>query len=294
MDDITFNGMRGASGARGGGGGVTFNGTSYQSGVINFSYTGAVQSFTAESNITVKLEAWGAAGGRTGTGGSQVSNGGYASGVFTIPAGTIVYIFVGEAGGSFTYGGTTHSTAKNLLGGWNGGGGIYQSAADMAMGGGATDFCLVDGIMNTGSYRYTRPSASYLSRFLVAGGASGTANWQPNAGPGGGTNGGGTGGGSQTGTTSQAGQYDSPGFGYGGTAQGYSGGGAGGGGGWYGGQGTGRGNWGSGSGGGSGYVLTSSSHKPAGYSVSSAFYATSPVLTSGVNSGNGLAKLTFV
>ncbi|MCV6629961.1 MAG: glycine-rich protein, partial [Flavobacteriaceae bacterium] len=232
--------------------------------IYNFAYTGGVQTFTVPANGKYRLEAWGAQGG---TGESYtVSKGGYAKGEVYLTAGTTIYIYVGGQGNYMTYGGSSHSTAVSRNGGWNGGGGVYNSRASFGTGGGATDFCLTSSAMSLNDYAYKRTTASYLSRILVAGGAGGNGNWVTRDISGGGE----TGIGNEPGRQSSAGANGA--FGFGGKGAGGSGGGSGGGGGWYGGgMSIGGGNNG---GGGSSYVLTAASYKPSGYTPDASYHMT--------------------
>ena len=269
--------------------------------VTTFNYTGSVQSFTAPYSATYKLECWGAQGG---TGESfGISNGGYVSGTLTLAAGTTLSIYVGGKGNYFTYGSNTHSYAVNTNGGWNGGGGVTNSAASHGTGGGATDICLTESAVSLSNYAYTRTSASYLSRIIVAGGGGGNGFYNPTVHAGGGVNGIGEIPGTQT--LGGIGGTSSGQFGYGGNGAGCSGGGSGGGGGWYGGGG-GKGDEGKG-GGGSSFVLTSSSSIPSGYTPGSSYYmnsasniagnASMPNPSGGTmtgRSGNGIAVITFL
>ena len=217
----------------------------YNGSVMNFDYTGSVQTATLAPG-TYKLECWGAQGG---TYSSYIGGyGGYSKGTITLTEATTVYISVGGAGSS-------SSTAA----GFNGGGTGISSGRG---GGGATDVRIGQN--------------SLYSRVIVAGGGGGAGVTSANANPcgcGGGEYGGDgyyndttgsytigqnrcggsasqTAGGKTWSTSTQAT------FGQGGNASGYSCGG--GGGGWYGGGGAydsdsdSDGRWG---GGGSGYDL---------------------------------------
>jgi hypothetical protein len=286
--------------------GRKFGGPSFIPFSQNFDYTGNVQTLVVPYTGKYKLEAWGAQGG---TGESYtISRGGYASGELNLTAGQTIYVFVGSQGEYMTYGGSTHSTAVSRNGGWNGGGGNFNSAASFGTGGGATDFALTTSSMTLTDYSYRRTEASYLSRILVAGGGGGNGNWQTGVYAGGGASGIGSYPGTQTsgGTGhSGAGTVTSGYFGYGGRGNGSSGGGNGGGGGWYGGgAGVGGSN---GGGGGSGYVLTSSSNKPSGYTPTSNFWMNNESLIDGNSiipnpsggtmtgkSGNGYARITRI
>lgn len=236
----------------------------YNGSVMNFDYTGSVQTATLAPG-TYKLECWGAQGG---TYSSYIGGyGGYSKGTITLTEATTVYISVGGAGSS-------SSTAA----GFNGGGTGISSGRG---GGGATDVRIGQN--------------SLYSRVIVAGGGGGAGVTSANANPcgcGGGEYGGDGyyndttgsytigqnrcgGSASQTagGITWSTGTQAT--FGQGGNASGYSCGG--GGGGWYGGGGAydndsdSDGRWG---GGGSGYVYTSSTAKnyPNGCLLNSTHY----------------------
>lgn len=238
----------------------------YNGSVMNFNYTGSVQSKTLKPG-TYTIECW---GGQGGTYSSYIGGyGGYSKGTITLTEATTVYISVGGAGSS-------SSTAA----GFNGGGTGISSGRG---GGGATDVRIGQN--------------SLYSRVIVAGGGGGAGVTSANANPcgcGGGEYGGD---GYYNDTTGSytAGQHRSGGsasqtaggitwstgtqatFGQGGNASGYSCGG--GGGGWYGGGGAydsdsdSDGRWG---GGGSGYVYTSSTAKnyPNGCLLNSTHYLT--------------------
>lgn len=238
----------------------------YNGSVMNFDYTGSVQSKTLKPG-TYTIECW---GGQGGTYSSYIGGyGGYSKGTITLTEATTVYISVGGAGSS-------SSTAA----GFNGGGTGISSGRG---GGGATDVRIGQN--------------SLYSRVIVAGGGGGAGVTSANANPcgcGGGEYGGDgyyndttgsytigqnrsggsasqTAGGKSWSTRTQAT------FGQGGNASGYSCGG--GGGGWYGGGGAydsdsdSDGRWG---GGGSGYVYTSSTAKnyPNGCLLNSTHYLT--------------------
>lgn len=238
----------------------------YNGSVMNFDYTGSVQTATLAPG-TYKLECWGGQGGTYS--GCIGGYGGYSKGTITLTKTTTVYISVGGAGSS-------SSTAA----GFNGGGTGISSGRG---GGGATDVRIGQN--------------SLYSRVIVAGGGGGAGVTSANANPcgcGGGEYGGDgyynnttgsyttgqnrsggsasqTAGGKTWSTSTQAT------FGQGGNASGYSCGG--GGGGWYGGGGAydndsdSDGRWG---GGGSGYVYTSSTAKnyPNGCLLNSTHYLT--------------------
>lgn len=261
--------------------------------ILNFDYTGAVQSITLPKG-TYKLECWGAQGGysssnsriEVGMGGK----GGYSVGTITLNQKTPIYIYAGGVGsisgngkadGGFPNGGS--SWASNTSEGAGGGGG----SSDIRIG---TD--------------------SLHARVIVAGGGGGGGEDNETGGYGGGETGGTSGSGTPGSQTAPSGY-----FGIGGHTS-YDGGG--GGGGWYGacpagGQTTpatsnSRDDT-SGSPGGSGYVYTSSTAKnyPNGCLVNSTHYLTnaktiagntsfpSPSGTSETgHSGNGYCRITVI
>lgn len=238
----------------------------YNGSVMNFDYTGSVQTATLAPG-TYKLECW---GGQGGSYNSYIGGyGGYSKGTITLTKATTVYISVGGAGSS-------SSTAA----GFNGGGTGISSGRG---GGGATDVRIGQN--------------SLYSRVIVAGGGGGAGVTSANANPcgcGGGEYGGdgyynNTTGSYTTGQNRSGGSASQTAggitwrtgtqatFGQGGNASGYPCGG--GGGGWYGGGGAydndsdSDGRWG---GGGSGYVYTSSTAKnyPNGCLLNSTHYLT--------------------
>lgn len=261
--------------------------------ILNFDYTGAVQSITLPKG-TYKLECWGAQGGYSSSNsGIEVGmggKGGYSVGTITLNQKTPIYIYAGGVGsisgngkadGGFPNGGS--SWASNTSEGAGGGGG----SSDIRIG---TD--------------------SLHARVIVAGGGGGGGEDNETGGYGGGETGGTSGSGTPGSQTAPSGY-----FGIGGHTS-YDGGG--GGGGWYGacpagGQTTpatsnSRDDT-SGSPGGSGYVYTSSTAKnyPNGCLVNSTHYLTnaktiagntsfpSPSGTSETgHSGNGYCRITVI
>lgn len=270
----------------------------YNGSVMNFDYTGSVQTATLAPG-TYKLECWGGQGG-TYSGYYIGGYGGYSKGTITLTKTTTVYVSVGGAGSS-------SSTAA----GFNGGGTGISSGRG---GGGATDVRIGQN--------------SLYSRVIVAGGGGGAGVTSANANPcgcGGGEYGGdgyynNTTGSYTTGQNRSGGSASQTAggitwstgtqatFGQGGNASGYSCGG--GGGGWYGGGGAydsdsdSDGRWG---GGGSGYVYTSSTAKnyPNGCLLNSTHYLTNAQTIAGDTSftsptgsaetghtGNGFCRIT--
>ena len=261
--------------------------------ILNFDYTGAVQSITLPKG-TYKLECWGAQGGYSSSNsGIEVGmggKGGYSVGTITLNQKTPIYIYAGGVGsisgngkadGGFPNGGS--SWASNTSEGAGGGGG----SSDIRIG---TD--------------------SLHARVIVAGGGGGGGEDNETGGYGGGETGGTSGSGTPGSQTAPSGY-----FGIGGHTS-YDGGG--GGGGWYGacpagGQTTpatsNSGDDTSGSPGGSGYVYTSSTAKnyPQGCLVNSTHYLTNAKTIAGNNSfisptgssetghsGNGYCRITVI
>lgn len=279
---------------------------SSNSDVIDFDYTGAVQSVTLNAG-TYTLECWGAQGGYRSSS-SYGGAGGYSIGTLSLSSKTTLYIYVGGSGNSVT----SANSSGYYPGGFNGGGYRYNYKG----GGGATDIRI--------------GSASLYARVIVAGGGGSDGSPNYSGGYAGGVSGtrgnfgcGSYGyGGSQTASYSSLSAINSQGttnsssncaagFGFGGfgcySSSGYGGAG---GGGWYGGQGTypdGSGDDDGGGGGGSGYVYTSSTAKnyPQGCLLNSSYYLTdaqtiagnqaftSPEGTSETgHSGNGFCRIT--
>ena len=270
--------------------------------VLDFVYTGDIQTVTIPENCRINLEVWGAQGG-----GAHGGRGGYAMGELTLIERTDLTIMVGGQGAG---------PAQAAPGGFNGGGrGGNHSASNLSGGGGgATDIRAISDTLN--------------HRIIVAGGGGGAgSNHGTNSsndagGAGGGLSGidgrsgaGASGptwsgfGGTQTtggNVGSTAGPLTQRGtFGVGGSNMDTRTGG-GGGGGWFGG---GAAPWG-GAGGGSGYVKTNTSHRPAGYTWGTgnntfsmvntqliAGSASMPNPTGGNmvgNAGNGFARITRI
>lgn len=203
--------------------------------VWDFDYTGSEQTWTTPTTGYYQLEVWGARG-KSGSG-ATYGRGGYSTGTKQIQNGTVLYVYVGGAGG-------VSSTNKA---GWNGGGTGGTTSPYGGGGGGATHIALDSGLLSTLSAHATDGRI-----FIVAGGGGGGGEGSCSGGSGGGTSGGSPGNGySGAGGTQTSGSA----FGKGGNVGGGLAGG--GGGGYYGGKGgrksDGGGNDGCG-GGGSGYI----------------------------------------
>lgn len=219
--------------------------------ILNFDYTGAVQSVTLPKG-TYKLECWGAQGGNRSQDSASATVtdsglGGYSIGILTLTQLTTCYIYVGGQGGMSSSTGNV-----KVEGGFNGGGfASHESTGEPGNGGGgATDVRIAQD--------------SLYARIIVAGGGGGSGEDNETGGYGGGETGGaGSGNTSLTQASQTSGGTNSFGFGLGGNT--YNGGA--GGGGWYGGASRysvssySTGSDSEGGGGGSGYVYTSSTAK---------------------------------
>lgn len=269
----------------------------YNGSVMNFDYTGSVQTATLTPG-RYKLECWGAQGGNGSSNGNSNINavgglGGYSVGTITLSKTQKVYIYSGGKGQTKSNTGS-YSTVN---GGFNGGGSNYTYGSG-GSGGGGSDIRI--------------GTDSLYARVIVAGGGSGTG-WTIKGAAGGGESGLSNYNSSSCGTQKNGGSTYTPGqsgtvtvgsFGIGGNGSGSSEGGSGGGGGWYGGGGAG---YTGGSGGGSGYVYTSTtaSNYPSGCLLNSSYYLTEAQTITGNqsfpsptgstetgHSGNGYVRIT--
>lgn len=267
--------------------------------ILNFDYTGAVQSVTLPKG-TYKLECWGAQGGNRSQDSASATVtgsglGGYSIGILTLTQLTTCYIYVGGQGGMSSSTGNV-----KVEGGFNGGGfASHESTGEPGNGGGgATDVRIAQD--------------SLYARIIVAGGGGGSGEDNETGGYGGGETGGaGSWNTSLTQASQTSGGTNSFGFGLGGNT--YNGGA--GGGGWYGGASRysvssySTGSDSEGGGGGSGYVYTSSTAKnyPSGCLLNSSYYLTdaqtiagntsftSPTGSSETgHSGNGYCRITVI
>lgn len=267
--------------------------------ILNFDYTGAVQSITLPKG-TYKLECWGAQGGNRSQDSASATVtgsglGGYSIGTLTLTQLTTCYIYVGGQGGMSSSTGNV-----KVEGGFNGGGfASHESTGEPGNGGGgATDVRIAQD--------------SLYARVIVAGGGGGSGEDNETGGYGGGETGGaGSGNTSLTQASQTSGGTNSFGFGLGGNT--YNGGA--GGGGWYGGASRysvssySTGSDSEGGGGGSGYVYTSSTAKnyPSGCLLNSSYYLSNAQTIAGNNSfasptgssetghsGNGYCRITVI
>lgn len=267
--------------------------------ILNFNYTGAVQSITLPKG-TYKLECWGAQGGNRSQDSASATVtgsglGGYSIGTLTLTQLTTCYIYVGGQGGMSSSTGNV-----KVEGGFNGGGfASHESTGEPGNGGGgATDVRIAQD--------------SLYARVIVAGGGGGSGEDDETGGYGGGETGGaGSGNTSLTQASQTSGGTNSFGFGLGGNT--YNGGA--GGGGWYGGASRysvssySTGSDSAGGGGGSGYVYTSSTAKnyPSGCLLNSSYYLSNAQTIAGNNSfasptgssetghsGNGYCRITVI
>lgn len=289
------------------------------SSVMNFDYTGSVQTTTLTPG-TYKLECWGAEGGignqSNGTYGNG-GKGGYSTGILNVSTNTTIYITVGGQG-------QNGILNTRTAGGFNGGGDGYgtNNSGVGGGGGGASDISLMSPVFSHSSYfiNNIRDTNSLLSRIIVAGGGGSAgydvSNNAANGGAGGGTTGQdglsnrvyhGTGGKQTTfgtgGSSEESNRYSVQAkFGCGASASNSTDVAPGGGGGWYGG-----GLHCDSAGGGSGYVYTptTASNYPSGCLLNSAYYLSNaqtiagnqsfPSPTGGTetgHSGNGYVRIT--
>ena len=267
--------------------------------ILNFNYTGAVQSITLPKGIYT-LECWGAQGGNRSQDSASATVtgsglGGYSIGTLTLTQLTTCYIYVGGQGGMSSSTGNV-----KVEGGFNGGGfASHESTGEPGNGGGgATDVRIAQD--------------SLYARIIVAGGGGGSGEDNETGGyDGGETGGAGSGNTSLTQASQTSGGTNSFGFGLGGNT--YNGGA--GGGGWYGGASRysvssySTGSDSEGGGGGSGYVYTSSTAKnyPSGCLLNSSYYLTDAQTIAGNtsfispsgssetgHSGNGYCRITVI
>lgn len=291
----------------------------YNGSVMNFDYTGSVQTATLTPG-RYKLECWGAQGGNSNQSNGTYGNGGkggYSTGILNVSTNTTIYITVGGQGQNGVLNTRT-------AGGFNGGGDGYgtHNFGVGGGGGGASDISLMSPVFSHSSYfiNNIRDTNSLLSRIIVAGGGGSAgydvSNNAANGGAGGGTTGQdglsnrvyhGTGGKQTTfgtgGSSEEPNRYSVQAkFGCGASASNSTDVAPGGGGGWYGG-----GLHCDSAGGGSGYVYTptTASNYPSGCLLNSAYYLSNaqtiagnqsfPSPTGGTetgHSGNGYVRIT--
>lgn len=291
----------------------------YNGSVMNFDYTGSVQTATLTPG-RYKLECWGAQGGNSNQSNGTYGNGGkggYSTGILNVSTNTTIYITVGGQGQNGVFNTRT-------AGGFNGGGDGYgtNGSGVGGGGGGASDISLMSPVFSHSSYfiNNIRDTNSLLSRIIVAGGGGSAgydvSNNAANGGAGGGTTGQdglsnrvyhGTGGKQTTfgtgGSSEQPNRYSVQAkFGCGASASNSTDVAPGGGGGWYGG-----GLHCDSAGGGSGYVYTptTASNYPSGCLLNSAYYLSNAQTIAGNqsfssptggtetgHSGNGYVRIT--
>lgn len=291
----------------------------YNGSVMNFDYTGSVQTATLTPGA-YKLECWGAQGGNSNQSNGTYGNGGkggYSTGILNVSTNTTIYITVGGQG-------QNGILNTRTAGGFNGGGDGYgtNNSGVGGGGGGTSDISLMSPVFSHSSYfiNNIRDTNSLLSRIIVAGGGGSAGydvrNNAANGGAGGGTTGQdglsnrvyhGTGGKQTTfgtgGSSEEPNRYSVQAkFGCGASASNSTDVAPGGGGGWYGG-----GLHCDSAGGGSGYVYTSAtaSNYPNGCLLNSSYYLSNAQTIAGDqsfpapsgstetgHSGNGHVKIT--
>ena len=147
----------------------------WERNVIDYDYTGNVQTFSSAKGGIYKLEAWGAQGGSySGTNGTFIGGyGAYATGFISMNAETTLYIVVGGAGT-----GNTLGTLGTTLGGYNGGGNgnVINEDVFSGSGGGASHIALVNGELKTLEYY-----KDYNGILLTAAGGSGAYGYNPSS-----------------------------------------------------------------------------------------------------------------
>lgn len=164
----------------------------YNGSVMNFDYTGSVQTATLAPG-TYKLECWGAQGGNSNQSNGTYGNGGkggYSTGILNVSTNTTIYITVGGQG-------QNGILNTRTAGGFNGGGDGYgtNNFGVGGGGGGASDISLMSPVFSHSSYfiNNIRDTNSLLSRIIVAGGGGSAgydvSNNAANGGAGGGTTG---------------------------------------------------------------------------------------------------------
>lgn len=226
----------------------------------SYAYNGGVQEFTVPCEGLYKLEVWGAQGGSI-SGYATGGLGGYSSGYIELAKDNKLYVVIGSVS-------------------YNGGGGSDGGSSDQkqrANGGGATHIAKVTGTLSSIGYSSFVTNGNGL---IVAGGGGGAGADTAYTGRGNGSSGGGL-----TGSGKGGSQTSGYAFGQGQSGSSNSGqGGTGGGGGLYGGY---AGVGYSGGGGGSGYIdgVPEIIYNDTTYT---------PQSSSGVNSGNGKAKITLI
>lgn len=149
-----------------------------------FSYTGSVQTFTAPADGEYLLEVAGAQGGMSMEDSANITQGGLggiATGNYHMKKGQIIYIAVGGKGSDADY------RRKYNEGGWNGGGkGTSDGGNDddgSGGGGGATS-------ITTTNRGVLANYAKYKNEIITVAGGGGGSSWQAVGGSGGGLSGG--------------------------------------------------------------------------------------------------------
>ena len=142
----------------------------YNGSVMNFDYTGSVQTATLAPG-RYKLECWGAEGGNGTDSPNTNGKGGYSVGVLTLSQTLNIFIYAGGAGIA-----TPSASGWTITnGGFNGGGWTRSYNKSVGSGGGGSDIRI--------------GQDSLYSRVIVAGGGGGSGNGRGASGHGGGYNG---------------------------------------------------------------------------------------------------------
>ena len=250
-----------------------------------YHYTGSVQTFTAPATGYYLVEVWGAQGGSSladgllmGTG----ARGGYSKGNVYLNAGQTLYISVGGQG-------ATPKTGTIPAGGWNGGGkGMHDHSDDEVGGAGGGATSITKTLVGDGQLKNY---ASYQHQVVIVAGGGAGSIWQSTTGGG---VGGGLNGGLGTGSAGVSAATQTSGYAFGQGEDGYwdsswganqaADGMSGGGGGWYGGRSSRQHD---------NFASTSGDTGCAGGGSSYIGGVVNGSTTSGVNLGNGMAKITY-
>ena len=138
--------------------------------IIQFPYTGAVQTFSGLNSNSVKLEVWGASGYQyTTAGGTTAGLGGYSYGNYT-NNGANLYVYCGGQG---------TNAGQNRT--YSSGAAAVAAAAAGFNGGGASNYAIAGSVVHYGTggsgasdIRTSASGTAYTGRLLVGGGGGGS------------------------------------------------------------------------------------------------------------------------
>ena len=111
-----------------------------------FNYTGAEQVFEVQTPGKYRIELYGASGGNSHFSGNSSyeavtkygGKGGYSKGDIYLTEGTMLYFYVGGAGGPYD-----QKDTQTDIGGWNGGGSLAENQNAFGAPGGRSNRCQV-------------------------------------------------------------------------------------------------------------------------------------------------------